>query len=190
MGWVDRHNRFRQDILGLHRVWKTKRWQTRIQLEMIGMALVDTFLLCRKFQPQWRPNDCNTESAFWQFTRHLLPQISPAHAQPLASLDHSGGSSCCQVSIGKRTTKSSEKGNVGKKYTSQARCYYCKIAKRKERFSDGSYGPKSPRCSYTCIRCDVKMCRDNKSTCWAEHVAEASAKDRAVGQQSEDGSED
>ena len=127
MGWVDRHNRFRQDILGLHRVWKTKRWQTRIQLEMIGMALVDTFLLCRKFQPQWRPNDCNTESAFWQFTRHLLPQISPAHAQPLASLDHSGGSSCCQVSIGKRTTKSSEKGNVGKKYTSQARCHYCKL---------------------------------------------------------------
>jgi hypothetical protein len=41
MGWVDRHNRFRQDILGLHRTWKTKRWQTRIQLEMIGMAVVD-----------------------------------------------------------------------------------------------------------------------------------------------------
>jgi hypothetical protein len=26
MGWVDRHNRFRQDILGLQNIWKTKRW--------------------------------------------------------------------------------------------------------------------------------------------------------------------
>jgi hypothetical protein len=25
MGWVDRHNRYRQEILGLHKIWKTKR---------------------------------------------------------------------------------------------------------------------------------------------------------------------
>jgi hypothetical protein len=24
MGWVDRHNRYRQGILGLHKIWKTK----------------------------------------------------------------------------------------------------------------------------------------------------------------------
>jgi hypothetical protein len=45
MGWVDRHNRFRQDILGLHVIWKTKRWQTRVQIEIFGMTLVDAFLL-------------------------------------------------------------------------------------------------------------------------------------------------
>jgi hypothetical protein len=37
MGWVDRHNRFtsREDILGLHNIWKTKRWKTRMQIEIL-----------------------------------------------------------------------------------------------------------------------------------------------------------
>ncbi len=26
MGFVDRHNRFRHEMLGLHEIWKTKRW--------------------------------------------------------------------------------------------------------------------------------------------------------------------
>jgi hypothetical protein len=54
MGWVDRHNCFRQDILGLHVIWKTKRWQTHVQIEIIAMALVDALLIARKFIPKWR----------------------------------------------------------------------------------------------------------------------------------------
>jgi hypothetical protein len=52
VGWVDRHNRCRQRVLGLSETWKTKRWQTRIQLEVMGIALVDAFLLARKFMPK------------------------------------------------------------------------------------------------------------------------------------------
>jgi hypothetical protein len=41
MGYGDRHKFFRQGILHLANVWKTKRWQTRIQLEILGLTLVD-----------------------------------------------------------------------------------------------------------------------------------------------------
>ncbi len=52
MGYVDRHNRFRQGILHLPNIWKTKRWQTRIQLEILGLTLVDSFLASRKLMPR------------------------------------------------------------------------------------------------------------------------------------------
>ena len=64
MGWVDRHNRFRQGMLKFDEVWKTKRWQTRVQLDIIGMAIVDAFLLARKFIPRWG-NQPDTESVFF-----------------------------------------------------------------------------------------------------------------------------
>jgi hypothetical protein len=43
MGYIDRHNRFRQNILGLAKVWRTKKWQVRVLLEIFGMAVVDSF---------------------------------------------------------------------------------------------------------------------------------------------------
>jgi hypothetical protein len=52
MGHVDRHNFYRQGILKLHTTWKTKRWQTRIQLEIIALALVDAFLAAKKLLPR------------------------------------------------------------------------------------------------------------------------------------------
>ena len=181
MGWVDRHNRFRQDILGLHRTWKTKRWQTRIQLEMIGMAVVDAFLVSRHFQPQWRHSDANTESSFWLYTRNLLPQLSPIHTELLQPSSSGGGSSCVQVNIGKRAIKSSKTDNkIGSKYTAQKRCKYCGLQGRKEILKNGSRGTKSPRTSYKCIKCGVAMCREGKGTCWAEHVAEAAARQHEI----------
>ena len=56
--------------------WKTKRWQTRIQLEILGLTLVDTFLACRKLLPKWQIED-DEESVFWKFVSHLIPQIDP-----------------------------------------------------------------------------------------------------------------
>ena len=52
MGAVDRHNFYRQGILRLHMAWKTKSWQTRIQLEILALTLVDSFLACTKLLPQ------------------------------------------------------------------------------------------------------------------------------------------
>ena len=57
MGYVDRHNRFRQNILGMAKLWRTKKWQVRVILEVFGMALVDSFLLARKFVPRWQQAD-------------------------------------------------------------------------------------------------------------------------------------
>ncbi len=54
MGHVDRHNFYRQGILKLHTTWKTKRWQTRIILEILAITLVDAFLAAKKRLPRWR----------------------------------------------------------------------------------------------------------------------------------------
>jgi hypothetical protein len=45
-GYVDRHNRHRQHMLKFHKMWKTKKWQRRMMLEIIGVSLVDTHLAC------------------------------------------------------------------------------------------------------------------------------------------------
>jgi hypothetical protein len=66
-GHVDRHNRHRQHVLKFHKMWKTKKWQTRMILEIIGTSLVDTHLACRHLMPRWRDKD-TTESNFM----HLL----------------------------------------------------------------------------------------------------------------------
>jgi hypothetical protein len=168
MGWVDRHNRFRQDILGLHRVWKTKRWQTRIQLEMLGMALVDTFLLARKFIPKWATNDDEQESAFNMFLRALVPQFNDTIDLNRSSAQESR---CVQVLIGKRTV--AEGKQAGNMYAKQRRCQYCKKQGRKEVHGNGKVGTKSPRTAYTCIaHPDKFMCVQGKSTCWSEHMVD------------------
>ncbi len=76
MGHVDRHNFYRQGILKLHTTWKTKRWQTRIQLEILGLSLVDAFLAAKKLIPRWQCEN-DEESVFWKFVCALIPQIDP-----------------------------------------------------------------------------------------------------------------
>ena len=75
MGWVDRHNRFRQDISGLYRVWKTRSWQQRFITEFFEIALVDAFLLAKKCVPRWM-NASTKQSVFWAFVNRLLPQLA------------------------------------------------------------------------------------------------------------------
>jgi hypothetical protein len=59
MGHVDRHNQYRQGLLHQAKFWKTKKWQTRIRLELLGLIVVDAFLACRFSMPQWKhdPSD-------------------------------------------------------------------------------------------------------------------------------------
>ncbi len=73
MGWVDRDNRYRQGILGLHGIWKTKRWQTRIQLELLGVTLVDSFLASLQLLPKWRLEK-DGEQEGWRTKRMIKPQ--------------------------------------------------------------------------------------------------------------------
>ena len=75
MGYVDRHNRFRQNILGLYKLWRTKKWQVRVLLEVFGIALVDSYLLARKFIPRWQNADAD-DGVFWKYVTSLLPQVA------------------------------------------------------------------------------------------------------------------
>jgi hypothetical protein len=97
MDGVDRHNRFRQDLLALHNIWKTKRWETRMQIEILAMALIDAFLIARKFLPRWKLVD-DSESAFFRFLRELLPTIADANEAIEARQVRS---KCNQILIGK-----------------------------------------------------------------------------------------
>ena len=105
MGWVDRHNRYRQGILGLHGIWKTKRWQTRIQLKLLGVTLVDSFLACLHLLPKWRSekDDEQETSVFWKFVCVLVKQLdqTPRHERNRENETDPSGK-CVQVRLGEK----------------------------------------------------------------------------------------
>ena len=166
MGFVDRHNRFRHEMLGLHEIWKTKRWQTRIQIEMIAIAVIDTFLLARKFMPRYHDDANDETSAFWKFTRDLIVQLTRDRPP-----EDETSSRCFQVATGKYVVQDGP--NKGKKFSKQYCCHYCSLSRRKEIKTDGTAGTKAPRTSYSCIaHPKIYMCRKGKCTCWEEHLAD------------------
>ncbi len=65
MGFVDRHKHFMKGTLKLAKTWKTKRWKTRIQLELLGMTMVDAFLAID-----------DSDSIFWQFVCAVIGQMT------------------------------------------------------------------------------------------------------------------
>jgi hypothetical protein len=163
MGWVDRHNRFRQDILGLQNIWKTKRWQTRIQIDLFAMALVDVFLIARKFLPRWKIFD-DSESSFFRFLRELLPTVADG-AETIEA--RRVRSKCSLMLIGKGTVK--EGARKGESYAYQGRCHYCIKRKTKE---DKEGSTRSRRTAYTCSHHPtIYVCKEGVGQCWLEHLA-------------------
>jgi hypothetical protein len=75
-----------------------KKWQVRVILDLFGIALVDSFLLARKFVPRWKDAD-DTESGFWKYVMTLLPQVAAEYegTRQTVSLYK-----CEQVHIGKQ----------------------------------------------------------------------------------------
>jgi len=162
MGYVDRHNRFRQDILGLYRVWKTKSWQQRFITEFFGIALVDAFLLARKFVPRWM-NASNKQSVFWAFANRLLPQLA-TYCDPDGIPEALAVSECQPRLQGKYTVAAGV--HKGELRTKQQRCTYCKRATPKRTKKDG----RATRTCYTCVaHPKIFMC---KKSCWEEHLAD------------------
>ena len=142
-------------------------------METLGIALVDSFLLARKFLPRWS-TQADTDSVFWRYIRVLLPQLSEH------SLDHvprtANQSACVQVLIGKSEVKDGD--HVGRVYCKQRRCKYCSDAGRKEVNGSGTPGSRAPRSGYTCIaHKEVTMCKIGRGTCWEEHLAAVLASD-------------
>jgi hypothetical protein len=105
MGWVDRHNRYRQGILGLPEIWKTRRWQTRIQLELLGVTLVDSFLASLHVLPKWQmiKDEEQGGSLFWKFVIVLLKQLDQAaNHETIRDEVVDLSSKCVQVRLGEK----------------------------------------------------------------------------------------
>jgi hypothetical protein len=126
MGYVDRHNRFRQGILHLPNIWKPRRWQTRIQLEILGLTLVDSFLACRKLMVRWQEegDEKKKESIFWKFVAVLLPQIDSRGRDDLfREPDEAPGAQCHMIRLGnERTIDGTHRGELR---AVQMRCTSC-----------------------------------------------------------------
>ena len=164
MGYVDRHNRFRQGILHLPDIWKTKRWQTRIQLEILALTLVDSFLACRKLMPRWQ-EEGDEESIFWKFVCELLPQIdSRGRDELFHEPDELDREMCQMVRIGtKRTRDGATRGQIR---AVQMRCTFCS-KRNKQRNVKGRATLTAWSCS---LHSTTYACKSK--TCWEEHLAE------------------
>ena len=164
MGYVDRHNRFRQGILHLPNIWKTKRWQTRIQLEILGLTLVDSFLACRKLMPKWQ-EEGDEESLFWKFVHVLLPQIdSRGRSDLFHEKEHIDQDQCHIIRLGnKRTAAGLHRGEIR---AVQMRCSYCRKRNRRDNVPG-----RSLLTAWCCsVHTDVYICKGRN--CWEEHVQE------------------
>ena len=165
MGYVDRHNQFRQGILHLPNIWKTKRWQTRIQLEILALTLVDTFLACRKLMPRWQ-TESDDESIFWKFVHVLLPQIDTRGKDDLFREPEQDDlrERCHMIRLGnKRTIEGTHRGELR---AVQMRCTYCS-----KRNKLNHVAGRSPLTAWCCsVHSDTYTCRGRN--CWEEHMQE------------------
>jgi hypothetical protein len=165
MGYVDRHNQFRQGTLHLAKIRKTKRWQTRIQFELLGLTMVNAYLACRKLMPKWQGLDDMEESFFWKFVYTIIAQIDtrPANERVREGEDENPTQHCKHVPLGQyKVTSGTYKGTLKSK---QARCKYC--AERKRKAKEAGFAPPTLFC---CSFHDIAVCR--KFNCWARHLAE------------------
>ena len=164
MGYVDRHNNFRQGTLHLAKVWKTKTWQTRIQLELLGMTMVDAFLACRKHMPKWQTME-DDASVFWKFVHVVSAQLDD---RPWSEKQREGEESnpihhCKHLSLGTfKVLSGNLKGNIKRK---QMRCKYCRLRMKLA----GEKG-RSPHTCFGCSFHEVAVCK--KYNCWQRHLAE------------------
>jgi hypothetical protein len=165
MGAVDRHNFYRQGILRLHMTWKTHSWQTRVQLEILALALVDTFLLCTKLLPQWVHDPKEEESVFWKFVCSLLEQLDTRpRNERIREEEDDPTLHCNQIRLG--TKRISSGNNVGERRPIQGRCTAC-IARNRKIMKRG----RAPRTAWGCSYHVGKYFCKNK-TCWSEHLKE------------------
>jgi hypothetical protein len=97
IGTIDRHK-------VLHKIWKIKRWQTRIQIELLATSLVDSFLACTNLLPKWRLEKEHEleDSLFWNFVCALLKQLNqtPRHERNREDDLVDPSSQCFQIRLG------------------------------------------------------------------------------------------
>jgi hypothetical protein len=147
-GYVDRHNRCRQSMLRLQKTLKTKNWATRVQLEVLGTAVVDACLTYRMLMPKWRDRG-DSESNFQAFVNVAVLQVDgrteeqldleeqlAQAASPTTTQTHV---ECALVSGPRAGVRSS-----GAAHAKMQRCFHCKKEKRHNK--EGRSHPTSYHC--------------------------------------------
>jgi hypothetical protein len=157
-----------------HKTRKTKKWQTRMMLEIIGASLVDTCLTCRHLLPRWRDRE-TTESNFMAFVRDLTPQIdarteeqldrdadeSSSEVQPDLMSPVAEFTICARTSMGRNGVRSN-----GEKHTNQQRFKHCSARGRKDKHNHA--WKTSWRCR---AHPNAHTCKSKDRPCVTEHMA-------------------
>jgi hypothetical protein len=136
------------------------------------MAVVDRFLLARKFMPRWQNAD-NDDGFFWRYVTTLLPQVATEYNTNGPTVSQY---KCEQVLIGKSKVTSGK--NTGRVVAKQQRCAYCIISKKlktktgEDSASSGSGAPnRARRTAYTCIcHRDASTCKEGVGGPWLAHL--------------------
>jgi hypothetical protein len=101
-----------------------QKWQVRVLLDIFGMAVVDSFLLARKFMPRCQNADSD-DGVFWRYVTTLLPQVATEYNTNGPTVSQY---KCEQVLIGK--SKVTSRKNTGRVVAKQQRCAYCIKSKK------------------------------------------------------------
>ena len=74
-GAIDQHNRHRQHLLKLEKIWSTKRWNTRVLYSiMVGMVTVDAHLMSAHMLPD---RNSDSKESMARFVAKLAAQMMP-----------------------------------------------------------------------------------------------------------------
>jgi hypothetical protein len=136
----------------------------RIQLEILGLTLVDSFLACRKLMVCWQEED-DEESIFLKFVAVLLPQIDSRGRDDLfREPDEAHGAQCHMIRLGnKRTIDGAHREELR---AVQMRCTSCSKRNKKNDLRG-----RAPLTAWGCsVHHTVYACKHK--TCWDEHLSE------------------
>ena len=115
--------------------------------DIFGIALVDSYLLARKFMHKWNLD--------------VTSQEGHSNEDP----DAVAVTKCVQVKIGHKIIRDGKQ--KGQRRPIQMRCTYC--IKGKRGFATGN---RARRTCYTCIcHPNIFTCREGAFNCWQEHLA-------------------
>ena len=169
-GKIDQHNRTRQYLLRLEKIWATKRWNSRFMYTVLcGMTCVDTFLTCASLVPD---RHGETDGSFASFLSCLVDQIMPpentmveltpqSSASVSLSESDTPGGECELEKIGMVVIK--DGAGKGRNRPKDARCAMCLQGDRKTK-------GRAPKTIWRCKRCKVPLCSTHKSNCLGEHI--------------------
>ena len=167
-GMIDRHNRSRQDNLQLERKLGTKEWHRRVNFSILGIIIVDTWLVYKGFfhdaaEPEKDFYDRLAEelidNAYDSPVTRRRGRSMYSTPSPLASAFHQDGSARSGLGIHITPTKRKRKG---KNYLLQGNCKVCKKKTTNICSSCKELAPDK----------ETWICNTRRRDCFAVHLAE------------------